>query len=179
MTESELFDLIDPVLSTLGASRDEGEEFREPALDVVRYDIRRARLHPVPLLGRALGVVATVREPSDVSVAAGGYAALLRRLALAINGRYPPWPFGMTVGLTALVLTPGPIGPEDDAALQQALKGIPRMRSVPLGVLRVDLEGEGLSFALTSGPPGLFPEAEALADALAPHLRRFVNPLEL
>ncbi len=179
MTEADLFETIDPVLAGLGCSRDEGETFHEPLLDVVRYDIRRARLHPIPLLGRALGVVATVVEPADLSLVAGGYGTLLRRVAGAINGRYPPWPFGATVGLTTLVLATSPIGPGDDAALQAALTTIPRMRSVPLGLIRVDLDGEGLAFALASGPPGVFPEAEALADALTPHLRRFVTPLPI
>lgn len=176
--EDNFFDLIDPILRGLGAVRDDGEEFRDPPLDVLRYDVRPVRLHRVPFLGRALSVVATVRQPIDVSLATGGYPTLLRRLAMAVNGRYPPWSRGLAVGLTTIVLTPEPIGPSDDAALQAALTALPRWRSVPLGLIRVNLGQEALSFALTSGPPGLFPEPTALADALTSHLRRFVNPLD-
>ena len=123
--------------------------------------------------------MATVRQPVDVALSTGGYSKLLRRLAMAINGRYPPWPCGATVGLTAVVLTPEPIQPGDDALLQAALRAIPRMRSVPLGILRVNLGQEGLAFALTAAPTGLFPEAAALADGLTPHLRRFVDHIPM
>ena len=174
MTEDAFHELIDPVLRDLGATRDDGEEYREPALDVQRYDVRPVRLHRFPLLGRALAVVATVRQPMDVALAGGGYSTLVRRLAMAVNGRYPPWPRGLTVGLTAIVLTPEPIGPGDDAALQAALAAIPRMRAVPLAILRVNLGQEAMAFALTAGPPGLFPEGEGLADALTPHFKRYV-----
>jgi len=177
--EDDFWERINPVLKGLGATQDDGEEFREPPLDVLRYDVRPVRLHRVPLLGRALGVVATVRQPMDVALTDGGYGTLLRRLAMAVNGRYPPWPRGLTVGLTAIVLTPEPIGPGDDAALQAALAASPRMRAVPLGLLRVNLGQEAMAFALTAGPPGLFPEGEALADALTPHFRRFVGLLDL
>jgi len=175
--EEEFLSRLDEILRPIGLRTDEGEAFREPSLDVLRYDVRPVRLHRVPILGRALAVVATLRQPVDVGLAEGGYPKLLRRIAMAINGRYPPWPCGLTVGLTVIVLTPEPIAPGDDAALQSALRTIPRMRAVPLGLLRVNLGQEGLAFALTSGPPGLFPEPAALADGLTPHLRRFVDHL--
>ena len=179
MIDAEFLEHLDEILRPLGSRPDEGEAFRDPPLDVLRYDVRPVRLHRVPILGRALAVVATVRQPVDVALATGGYSKLLRRLAMAINGRYPPWPCGVTVGLTAIVLTPEPIQPGDDALLQAALRSIPRMRSVPLGLLRVNLGQEGLAFALTTGPPGLFPEPIALADGLSPHLRRFVDHIPL
>ncbi len=37
MTEEQLIGLIDPVLRDLGSLAVEGEEFRHPPLDVVRY----------------------------------------------------------------------------------------------------------------------------------------------
>ena len=175
MLEAEFLSRLDEILRPLGSRADEGETFEVPPLDILRYDVRPVRLHRIPILGRALAVVATVRQPVDVALATGGYPKLLRRLAMAINGRYPPWPCGATVGLSVIVLTPEPIAPGDDATLQAALKGIPRMRSVPLGLLRVNLGQEGLAFALASGPAGLFPEPAALADGLTPHLRRFVD----
>lgn len=180
MTEAELFERIDPVLRPLGLAMEEGEEFRAPPLDVLRYYHRQVRLHWVPVLGRASSVVAVVRQPVDVDLS-GGYGRFLGRLALAVNGRYPPWRRGrgLAIGLTAVALTPEPIGPDDDATLQKVLgeRTRPRTRAVPLGVIRLNLGQEAMSFALASGPAGLFPEPEALADALTPHFRRFVSLL--
>jgi hypothetical protein len=89
---------------------------------------------------------------------------------------------GLVIGLTVLVLTPEPIGPDDDATLGQILGGLSarrtRTRAVPLGLLRVNLGQEALAFALVPGPAGLFAEPEALADALSLHLRRFVQLID-
>ncbi len=78
-----------------------------------------------------------------------------------------------------VVVTPEPIGPEDDAALSRALEDLPRMRAVPLGLFRVNLGQEACSFALRRGPENLFPEPDALADAFAEKLRRFAPRLEI
>lgn len=173
MLEDDFFALIDPVLRPLGSVPEEGEEFRSPPLDVLRYYRRPVRLHWVPVLGRGLSVVAVVRQPVDVSLSTAGYRSLLTRLAMAANGRYPP-SRGLALGLTAVVLTPEPIGPEDDTVLGTVLGRLSRMRAVPLGVLRLNLGQEALSFALTANPDDLFPEPARLADALTPHFRRFV-----
>jgi hypothetical protein len=181
MTEDDLFSLIDPLLREAGAVPEEGEEFRVPPLDVLRYHRRGVRLSWVPWFGRGLSVVAVARQPVDVGLSAGDYRKFLTRLAMAVNGRFPPWgsgrhPKGLVLGMTALVLTPEPIGPGDDAVLREVVSGrpLPRQRAVPLGVIRVNLGQEALSFALASGPGDAFPEPAALADALTPHLRRFV-----
>ena len=86
----------------------------------------------------------------------------------------------LVVGLTAVVLTPEPIGPGDDAVLSQAL-AVPlrRFRVVPFGIFRVNLGQEAVSFALKASPDQLFPEPERLADALSEHLRRFVPLIEM
>jgi hypothetical protein len=81
--------------------------------------------------------------------------------------------------LTCLVLTPEPIGPGDDAVLGTVLGRLPRMRAVPLAVIRVNLGQEAMSLALTSDPDNLFPEALVLAEALTPRLRRFVPLLDV
>jgi hypothetical protein len=189
MIEDRLFEVIDPVLRSAGSVVEAGEEFRAPALEVLRYYFRPVRLHWLPLLGRASSVVAVVRQPADVGFRPEDYGRFLTRVALAVNGRFPPWTLprgprrgraagGLVIGLTALVLTPEPIGPEDDATLGRVLGSLSsrrtRTRAVPLGLLRVNLGQEALAFALASGPAGLFTEPEALADALALHLRRFV-----
>jgi hypothetical protein len=192
MIEDQLFEIIDPLLKSAGAVVEAGEEYRTPPLDVLRYYWRPVRLHRVPLLGRASSVVAVVRQPVDVGFRPDVYRTFLTRLAMAVNGRFPPWTWsrrrgfaitgGLVIGLTALILTPEPIGPEDDATLGQVLGGVPatlrRTRSVPLGLLRVNLGQEALAFALAPGPAGLFAEPERLADTLALHFRRFVPLME-
>jgi hypothetical protein len=193
MIEDQLFEIIDPLLKSAGAVVEAGEEYRTPPLDVLRYYWRPVRLHWVPLLGRASSVVAVVRQPVDVAFRPDDYRTFLTRLAMAVNGRFPPWTWsrgrglsvagGLVVGLTALVLTPEPIGPDDDATLGQILGNFSatrtRTRTVPLGMLRVNLGQEALAFTLAPGPAGLFTEPEALADALTLHFRRFVPLMDL
>ena len=181
MTEDAFFALIDPVMTAAGAVPEEGEEFRTPALDVLRYYRRGVRVHWVPFLGRGLSLVAVARQPVDVGFSPGDYGRFLTRLAMAVNGRFPPWDRGLALGMTAVVLTPEPIGPDDDGILRQIVSGrpLPRQRAVPLGVIRVNLGQEALSFALATGPEGVFTEPAALADALTPHFRRFVPLLEV
>jgi hypothetical protein len=179
MIEDQLFERMDPLLGSLGASPEDGEEFREPALDVLRYYRRTVRLGAIPFLGRGLGVVAVVRQPVEVDLSDAGYTKLLTRVAMAASGRYPPWK-GLVIGLTCLVLTPEPIGPGDDAVLGRVLGiSLRRYRVVPFGLIRVNLGQEAVSFALKASPDGLFPESEKLADALSEHLRRFVPLLEM
>lgn len=186
MTEDEFFGKIDPVIKTIGSVPIEGEEFRDPPLDVLRYYERVVKLHWLPVLGRGLSVVAVVRQPIDIGLSVNDHRKLLIRLGLAVNGRFPPWGthsknWGMALGLTAIILTPEPIGPADDAILGQVVNGkaLAKQRAVPLGLLRVNLGQEALSFALANAPPGLFLEPAAIADALSPHLRRFVPFLEV
>ncbi len=176
MIEDDLFAVIDPVMRSSGATPEEGEEYRSPPLDVLRYYRRPVRLHWIPGLGRALSVVAVVRQPVDTSLSTVDYRRFLTRLAMAVNGRFPPWrgDRGLVIGLTTLVLTPEPIGPDDDKTLGSVLGPLGRTRVVPLGLLRINLGQEALSFALTSSPDKLFSEPETLTDALTPMLRRFV-----
>jgi hypothetical protein len=194
MTEDRLFEILEAVLRPVGSVVEAGEDFRTPPLEVLRYYFRPVRLHWLPLLGRASSVVAVVRQPVDIAFRPDDYRRFVARLAMAVNGRFPPWfgwswprPWirrrgtqggssGLVIGLTAVVLTPEPIGPDDDATLGQLLtaRTHTRTRAVPLGLLRVNLGQEALAFALAPGPAGLFTEPEALADALSIHLRRFV-----
>jgi hypothetical protein len=200
MIEERLFETIDPILRAAGAVVEAGEEYRTPPLEVLRYYYRPVRLHWMPLLGRASSVVAVVRQPVDIPFRPDDYRTFLTRVARVANSRFPPWtgrwprPWlwwrgrgrsgdgGLVIGLTVLVLTPEPIGPEDDATLGQVLRGHSarrsRTRAVPMGLLRVNLGQEALAFALAPGPAGLFAEPDALADALSIHFRRFVPLLE-
>jgi hypothetical protein len=178
LLEDEFLDLIGPVLKPLDLRMEEGEEFREPPLDVLRYYRRPVRLHWMPMIGRAQAVVAVVRQPVDVGLSGSSkdYRAFFARLAMAVNGRFPPgsklgWG---SIGLTIIALTPEPIAAEDDALLKVALEAPNRSRVVPLGVVRVNLGQEAMSFQLAGSPDGLFPEPVAIADALTLRFRRFV-----
>ena len=181
MLDTDLFDRLDPVLESLGAVEEDGESYREPALDVLRYHRRPVRLHWLPGLGRAWGVTAIVRQPIDLGIkVGGGYRSLVERVARAAGTRFPPGRSGRwgTVGLTTIVLTPEPIGPDDEGPLVEAIRPIPRSRVVPLGLIRVNLGQEAMAMALTGSAAGLFPEPVALADALTAHLRRFVSLID-
>ena len=183
MTEDMFFGLIDPVFKELGAVPGVGEDYVQPPLDVLRYYRRRVRLSWVPWLGSGLSVTAVIRQPVDLGFSKAEYQRLLARLANAVDGRFPPWGRGggLTLGMTTIVLTPEPIGPADDAILREVVSGraLPRQRAVPLGIIRANLGQEALSFALASGPEGVFTEPVALADALTPHFRRFVPLMEV
>jgi len=178
MIEDRFIELIDPVLRDSGSVLEEGEEFRQPPLDVLRYYRRAVRLSGIPILGRSLSVVMVVRQPVDTDGSRAAYERFLIRVAMAANGRFPPWR-GLVIGLTVLVLTPEPIGPGDDAVLGQVL-GIKlrRMRVVPFGLIRVNLGQEAIALAINKDPDALFTEPERLADALCEQFRRYVPLIE-
>jgi hypothetical protein len=156
-----------------------GEEFREPPLDVLRYYRRAVRLSRIPIFGKAFSVVMVARQPVDIDGSPAGYGRLLTRLAMAANGRFPPWR-GLVIGLTAMILTPEPIGPGDDAMLRQVLDvKLRRMRVVPFGFIRINIGQEAIAMAINTSPDGLFPEPGRLADTLCEHFRRYVPLVEL
>lgn len=155
-----------------------GEEFDEPPLTVLRYYRRRISLGWVPYFGKAQSVVAVVRQPVDIDGSQPAQERFLTRLAMAANGRFPPWG-GLVIGLTALVLTPEPIGPADDAMLGKVLSiPLKRMRVVPFGLFRVNLGQEAVALAIKSSPDGLFTEPLHLADTLCDKFRRYVPLIE-
>jgi hypothetical protein len=182
MIEDDFFAIIDPVLRESGSIPELGEEYATPPLDVLRYYRRPVRLHWLPVLGRGMSIVAIARQPLDVGLSTADYRRFLTRVAMAVNGRFPPLRgrafHGLAIGLTTLVLTPEPIGPEDDAVLTTVLEPGGRTRVIPFGVIRINLGQEAISFALASSPDRLFPEPILLADALTPRFRRFVTLLE-
>jgi hypothetical protein len=179
MIEDAFLELIEPVLKEAGSVWEPGEEFRAPPLDVLQYYPRIARLNRVPILGRALGVVMVVRQPVDIDGTRSNYERLLTRLAMAANGRFPPWK-GWVIGLSAIVITPEPIGPSDDAMLRQVLDvKLRRMRVVPFGLFRINLGQEAISLAINASPDSLFPEPGRLADTLCEHFRRYVPLIEM
>lgn len=173
MIEDDLFDMIGSALTPIGCSSEPGDELREPPLEVLRYYVRPIRLSAIPILGRGVSVVAVARQPVDVAI--DDYPRLVERLAKVINTRFPPIRRGrgLMLGFTAVVTTPEPIGPEDDAKLDRAMALLPRHRAVPLGLLRVNLGQEAVAFALRRGPSDSFPEPDTLADAFSLRLRRY------
>jgi hypothetical protein len=179
MIEERLIDLIDPVLRDLGSQIEEGEEFRQPPLDVIRYYERAVRMNVLPFFGRARSVVTLIRQPVDIDGTMAGYTRLLTRLGMAVNGRFPPSK-GLVIGLTAITMTPEPIQPADDAMLRDVLETkMRRMRVVPFGVVRLNLGQEAIALAIKSSPDDLFAEPLRLADVLTQHFRRYVPQIEL
>jgi hypothetical protein len=178
MLEDQFLELIDPLIRGGGSVLEDGEEYREPPLAILRYYRRRVFLNWLPILGKAQSVVAVVRQPVDIDGSQSSQTRFLTRLAMAVNGRFPPWN-GSVIGLTALVLTPEPIGPGDDEMLRAVL-GIKlgRMRVVPFGLIRVNLGQEAIALAINSSPDGLFTEPVLVADALCDQFRRFVPLME-
>ena len=75
MIEDELFAIIDDVLRPIGATSDDGEEFRDPPLDVLRY--------PSPAGPAPLGALAG----PGLERGGGGPPADRRRL---LDRRLPP-----------------------------------------------------------------------------------------
>ena len=133
----------------------------------------------IPVLGQAQSVVLLARQPVDIDGTRPAYERFLTRLAMAVNGRFPPWK-GLTIGLNALVLTPEPIAPGDDDMLREAL-GIKlrRMRVVPLGLYRINLGQEAMALAMHTDPSGAFTEGGLLAELLCERFRRFVPLIEM
>jgi hypothetical protein len=178
MLEDQFIELIDPLLRANGAALEDGEEFHEPPLAVLRYYRRATSLTGVPFFGKAHSVVAVVRQPVDIDSSKASQSRFVTRLAMAANGRFPPWK-GLVIGLTALVLTPEPIGPGDDAMLREVLAvKLGRMRVVPFGLIRINLGQEAIALAVNSSPDQLFTEATMLGDALCEHFRRYVPLIE-
>lgn len=181
MREDHVLDLLDPALKGLGAQGDGAESYSRPSLDVLRFYRRRVRLGWWPVVGRAQSVVAVVRQPGDVPAFASGSGEVLRRAAMAASWRYPPivGGHGLSIGLTLVVVTPGPIADDESGELGKALATpLGRSRSVPLGIVRLDLDREVMAFVLAEGPGGLFPEPQATADALIPAFRRYLPRLD-
>ena len=179
MIEERLFELIDPVLRSGGAIHEAGEEFHEPALDVLRYYRRPVRWNPVPVLGRALSVVAVVRQPLDIELAGAGYEHCS-----------PDWPGRRAAGFLRgkdrssasrrWYSPPSRSAPATRPCSTRALGvSLRRFRVITFGILRINLGQEAIAWALKSSPDQLFPEPVRLADALGEHFRRFVPLIEM
>ena len=175
MTEDDLLDLLDPLLEKLGFAPDDGEEFRSPSLDILKYYKRPARLHALPVFGSGWSIVAVARQPVDIGGTALDYTRLVERVAAAAHGRFPPWPRGrgLVIGLSLIVLTPEPINSDDDALLGRVLTDTRRRRVLPLALFRINLGQEVIALALRD-PSVYFPEVKTLADDLTSRFQRLL-----
>lgn len=174
MTDSEFFDLLDSTLS--GSEAIEGEEFTSPQLLVYRYHRRAVRIGWLPVVGKVLSVVATVQRPRDLPRTAEGFAGLLRRVAMAANGKFPPRPLrhGLTIGLTTVILERESLQPGDDAMLAGIRANVAPMRCVPLGMILVNDEQEAMSFSLRGVSDPALDDPGRIVDGLDKRFRRFV-----
>jgi hypothetical protein len=176
MTEDELLELVRSILAPLGCREAEGEIFADPPLEILTYHCRAHRLLRLPVVGRALSVVAVARRPPDLPLS--DLAALAERVARAAHGRFPPWPkgVGLTIGLTTVLVSQEPIRPDDEALLHAALASASsrRGRVVPLGLFLANPAQKAVSFALRLPDGTLADDPTTLADGLSEHLGRFV-----
>jgi hypothetical protein len=183
MVEQELIRNLTEVLEPLGAKREPGEQYRTPELDVLLYWTRGARLSRLPFFGRLTSIVALVREPSDLTN--GEHPErVIGRVCQAANSRFPPIVAGrgLAACATVVLVTSGAISVDEEDRLDRALaRSTPRQRVWPMGIFRVDLERECLSFAIrrVAGPGDVAPEPSLLAERLSGVLRRYAPPLSL
>ena len=152
MLEDQFIELIDPLLLEGLGRRDRGRVSRAAAVRAAVLPPPSGRLNRVPIFGEAHSVVMVDPAAGRHRRNEGRSERLLTRLAMAANGRFPPWR-GLVIGLTAIVLTPEPIEPADDAMLREVLGvKLGRMRVVPFGLIRVNLGQEAIALAIQSEP---------------------------
>lgn len=181
MTEENVLERVDELLTEAGCRPADGEEFTDPPLDVLAYYTREQRLMRLPVLGRSLSVVAVVRQPRDLG--RDRMADLILRVGRAAHGAFPPWPrgVGLTLGLCVLILTPEPIRADEEEWLERSLLSASdrKRRAVPIGCLRINPGQGALAVALRPTPKGVYEESRILADGLGRDLGRFLPVLPL
>ncbi len=173
MTEAELLERLGSVLTPLGCERSDGREYLEPSLSECAVFARGVRLGRLPVFGRGLSVVSVVEVPEGFDLRPDGLAELNRRAGHAVCDRFPPYR-GLSIGLTTVLVGSEAVAPDDDRRLAEVLQGIAPTRVVPLGLFLLDLERGQMAGALRRGPEGLYPEPEAVHDALVDDFGRFL-----
>lgn len=169
--------LVDDALARQAMRPHEGQAYQKPAVDVIRHYTQRVRTSRVPLLGRALSIVAIVEHPGDLTLDTPGCRALIERVGTIMSARYSPLQ-ALSLALTTLVVSETPVHPDDDATLAHALVDQPRLRTVPMGFFKINLADRTMAQAVRPGPDNLFVEGAQLADILAGTFRRLVPFLD-
>lgn len=175
MLQEDLFAELESSLSGIALTWNEGMEFESPALSVLRVGTRATRLSWMPWIGRSMSVVLVARQPLDLGLSAT--RTLVDRLCLVAE-HLCPRRRAFSVIVTAAVITPEPIGDQDESQLEQALRVAGARRSFPIGLFRINLGQEAFAFSLRKTPSNLFPEPMLLADALSTRLKRYVPPFQ-
>ncbi|MCY2934561.1 MAG: hypothetical protein WCJ40_06885 [Planctomycetota bacterium] len=176
MLEDDFLEGWQKWLGEQGWQHDEGEEFRDPALDILGYGVKRIRLNRIPWFGRGLAVIAICRHPFDLRSDATGLRQWSDRLARAVNGRFPPWKIRRpgAILLIAVQLTPEPIRDEDEERLKSVLGHWTGTRVVPAAAVRINLGQGAMASILAEGLPRDLPEIGQLLDTWAAKFQRFV-----
>ena len=176
MLEEDLLENWQNWLGEQGWTYEEGEEYREPALDILGLGMKKIRLSRIPLFGRGLAVVAICRHPFDLRSDSEGLKQWIERLARAVNGRFPPWKMKRpgAILLIAVQLTPEPIQDVDEERLKSVLGQWTGTRVVPASVVRINLGQGAMASILAEGLPRDLPEIGQLLDNWAGRFQRFV-----
>lgn len=177
MTEAEILTRLETVLTPLGCQRAPGYEYTEPVLSELAVFSRGVRLSRVPILGRGLSVVSLIALPDEAALTAEALAEWYRRSGRAVCHRFPPYR-GASVGLTTVLVGTTPVRPDDDRRLADVLQAASEARVVALGLFLLDLDSAQMAGALRRGPDGLYPEPEAVHDALVEDFGRFLPLVE-
>jgi hypothetical protein len=174
----DLLRLVDTALAPGAMLAHEGQAYQKPRLDVIRHYTRRVRTSWLPLVGRALSLVAVVEHPDDLTLDASGCRTLLERVGTVMSARHSPFE-GLSLAISTLVVTQNPIEPDDDPMLAKGLVPQPRLRMVPLALFKINLSDTTMAQSYRAGPGDLFPEPALLSDVLCRSLRRYVPFLDV
>ncbi len=176
MLEDDFLENWQKWLEEQGWKHEEGEEYRDPALDILGMGVKNIRLSRIPLFGRGLAVVAICRHPFDLSSDSSGLKQWTDRLAKAVNGRFPPWKVKRpgAILLIAVQLTPEPIKDADEERLKSVLGHWTGTRVVPAALVRINLGQGAMASILAEGLPRDLPEIGRLLDGWSAKFQRFV-----
>jgi hypothetical protein len=176
--DHELIECIEGGLRAVSLDRLPGDRYEDPELDVLLYLKRSLRLSGLPVIGRGLGIIGLIREPSDLQVETfEGASRIMTRATRAISTRFPPIRNGHGLAILSclLITTSRPIAPHTETHLETLLdRQSKTQRAVVLGCFVVNPEQLVMAQAVRRASGFDYPEPVLLADALAPRFRRYV-----
>jgi hypothetical protein len=122
--DHELIECIEGGLRAVSLDRLPGDRYEDPELDVLLYLKRSLRLSGLPVIGRGLGIIGLIREPSDLQVETfEGASRIMTRATRAISTRFPPIRNGHGLAILSclLITTSRPIAPHTETHLETLL----------------------------------------------------------